>query len=465
MTAPRYFAIFGVMRTGSNLLERTLDRHEKLVALGELYNPAFIGGPGEETAFGATIEDRNRDPVGFLEKVIAAHPGQIPGFRIFMGHDRRMLDHAARDPVCARIVLTRDPVDSFLSLKIAQQTQQWMVRKAENRRLAKVEFNADEFADYEARLLAHYDGVRQTMRAAGAPWFEVAYDDLSDLATLNGAARYAGADDAMEAVEPRILRQNPPRAEDKVTNPEALAEYLSTRSAATPARKASPQFTALRSMLVARGVEAICAPIPGVADAALRDFLMRAQALSGGDDKLVEGLKGKQIERRRGRGSFVFSLIRHPADRIRDVYMRFVFGGEAPEGLERLRATLIADYGAPADMTAETGFDAFLDFVGDAIAGRIAAPYHPAFAPQSDLLAAYAAETAVDFVARAETIAEDAAWIAGKLGHGDRGEALVSALEAALIPPETPAMTPERETRVREIFAKDYGRLGYKPLN
>ena len=42
---------------------------------------------------------------------------------------------------------------------------------------------------------------------------------------------------------------------------------------------------------------------------------------------------------------------------------------------------------------------------------------------------------------------------------------MVTALEAALTPPETPAMTPERETRVREIFAKDYGRLGYKPLN
>ena len=40
---PRYFAIFGAMRTGSNLLERTLASYDGLRTEGELFNPGFIG--------------------------------------------------------------------------------------------------------------------------------------------------------------------------------------------------------------------------------------------------------------------------------------------------------------------------------------------------------------------------------------------------------------------------------------
>ncbi|MEO1611677.1 MAG: nodulation protein NodH, partial [Pseudomonadota bacterium] len=115
MTRPRYFAILGAMRTGSNLLERTLNDYDGLVGLGELFNPAFIGGPEKTEAFGWTLEARNRDPLGFLEAVIAAHPGETPGFRIFNGHDGRVLDHVVRDADCARILLTRDHLDSHLS--------------------------------------------------------------------------------------------------------------------------------------------------------------------------------------------------------------------------------------------------------------------------------------------------------------------------------------------------------------
>ncbi|MEL7463557.1 MAG: sulfotransferase family 2 domain-containing protein [Pseudomonadota bacterium] len=452
MTRPRYFAIFGAMRTGSNLFERTLNDYDRLIGLGELFNPAFIGGPDTTEAFGWTIEDRNRDPLGFLEAVIAAHPGETPGFRIFDGHDGRVIDHAAADPDCARFVLARDPLDSHLSLKIARETNQWMVRKAENKKLVKVAFDAEEFEAYRAGLAAHYARVRGLMRAAGRPWFAVDYDDLGDLATLNGAAAYAGSAEAKEQVAPKIERQNPPAAADKVMNPEDLP---TGPVAAAPVVEVAPKFLALKSFLVARGLEVISAPIPGVADGALRDFLSAAQAAAGeaGQD-IVEGVKGKQIERRRKRGAFVFSVIRHPVDRIRAVFAEMVVGGAAPEGLEGLGDLLRERYGAP-------DFDAFLSFVEDNIAGRTAAPYHPAWAPQADLLAAYAAETPVDFVARAETIADDAAWIAKRLGL--QAGALAGVLEAGLAPPSGPDLSPAQIARIEAIYARDYARLGYKP--
>lgn len=464
MSKPRYFAIFGTMRTGSNLLERTLDSHDGLVGLGELFNSQFIGGPWDQEAFGVSIAQRNLDPAGFLEAVIRAHPGQVPGFRIFEDHDQRMIDHAARDPACARFVLTRDPLDSYLSLKIARLTNQWMVRKAENRKLAKVEFDAAEFTEYETLINAHYQRVRGLMRAAGQPWFEIAYEDLNDLGALNGAAAYAGSDERKDRAAPRILRQNPPLARDKVTNPDDLDAFLAERrggrSATPPPPPLAPDFSALRSFFVARGLEVVCAPIPGVGDEALRAFLSEAQGAAGqyGQD-FVDGLKPKQIARRRARGAFVFSFVRRPADRIRAVFQRFVRDGDAPDNLSGLQALLRNGYGA--DGTDGGDFDAFLNFIDDNLAGRTAAPYHPAWAPQADLLAAYAAETPVDFIGRAERVAEDAKYVLARLGLADH--TLVAALAESFAQPLTPQLTPEREARIRAVFAVDYERLGYKP--
>ena len=336
MSRPRYFAIFGAMRTGSNLLEKTLDAHEGLAGLGEVFNDQFIGGPGTDEAFGCSLEQRNRDPIGFLDAMIAAHPGEVPGFRIFMGHDQRVMDHAARDPHCARIILTRDPLDSYLSLQIARLTNQWMVRKAENRKLAKVEFDPDHFTAYEAALNDHYRRIRAPMRAAGRPWLEIAYGDLGDLDTLNGAAAYAGSPERRERIAPRIQRQNPLDPADKVTNPDVLAEFMAGRSgnARLAPKAAEPDFSALKSLYVARGLEVICAPMPGVADMELRAFLSSARDVGGGaGGEFVDGLKPKQIARRRARGGFVFSFIRHPADRIRAVFMRYLREKGAPETL------------------------------------------------------------------------------------------------------------------------------------
>ncbi|MEM7525324.1 MAG: sulfotransferase family 2 domain-containing protein [Pseudomonadota bacterium] len=463
--APRYFAIFGSMRTGSNLLERTLHQYKSLIGLGELFNQHFIGKPKQTEAFGATLAERNLDPVGFLEKVIAAHPGQIPGFRIFDGHDARMLDHAARDPHCARIVLSRDPVDSFVSQRIAQETDQWMLRKEENRRLAKIRFDPEEFETYRARLEDHYARVRRAMRAAGRPAFEIAYDDLLDVDVLNGAARYAGANEEKTDVAEKIARQNPAALADKLTNPEAAAPYARTGhvSPASP----RPRFRALDDLIVSRGVELVFAPAPGALDNAATKFIEGVEtAVGAGDKALVQGLKQAQAERRRRRGAFVFSIVRHPATRLRDVFERLVLqSGASPFG--DVREALVRDYGAPdaaicltsRDAAGES-FDAFMRFVEDSLANRAAAPLHPAWAPQATLLAAYGEVCPIDFIARAERIEADAAYVLQRLGVEDDG-ALASALRAEAEAPSLIEMTEAREAAARHVHALDFNRLGF----
>ena len=471
----RYFAIFGAMRTGSNLLERSLGDYKGLAAEGELFNAHFIGKPKRRDHFGVPISERNADPVGFLQTVIDAHEGAIPGFRIFDGHDARMLDHAARDPACAAIVLRRNPVDSFISLAIAGETGQWMLMKEENRRLAKIRFDPAAFEAYEAEQDAHYDSLRRKFLEAGRPAAWVRYEDLEDLGVINGLARWIGSPERKSAAPDKTQRQNPASWEDKVENVEELKAYAAGRRGLGPPPDPDPEprprFGALGELVASRAFEAIYAPIPGAGAAEFRRFLTdAAETAEAENTALATGLREGHVERRRGRGGFVFSFIRHPAERIHDVFLRRIArvdGGVFAQA----QMHMARDYRAPTpgemEMSAEArsaGFDAFLNFIEDNLAGRTQAQVDPAWTPQSTLLAQYAVETPVDFIGRCERLDADLAYIAARIAAPADG--LAQKIESQFRRqsehwPLSAWLTPEREARLRRIYERDYARLGY----
>ena len=116
------FVIFAEMRTGSNLLEAALNGIEGITCHGEAFNPHLIGFPDRETVLGVTLADRCADPMPLLARIKAA-PG-LNGFRYFHDHDPRVLAPVLADPRCAKIILTRNPLHSYVSLKIARATGQ-----------------------------------------------------------------------------------------------------------------------------------------------------------------------------------------------------------------------------------------------------------------------------------------------------------------------------------------------------
>lgn len=467
----RYFAIFGAMRTGSNLLERSLDSYEGLTGLGELYNSVFVGKPNGEPLLGVTVAERNRDPVAFLNRVIDETPG-IPGFRIFQGHDARMIDHIARDPSCAKIILRRSAIDSFVSLNIARETGQWMLTNEENRRLVKITFDATEYEPYRDELDAYYAMIRRKMRLAGQTPFEVSYGELRDLEILNGAATFIGAKRLLTATPQKIQRQNPVAWADKVTNPQDMQPYLADGSGTGGDVQLPPRFSALDELVASRGFSLIYAPVAGAGAESVRRFIRKAEGVAGvGGKPLATGLKDAHIARRRRRGGFVFTFLRHPALRAEDVFRRrIVATGEGT--FTAVQALLTDQYDAPtqADMARDTaaqevGFDAFIAFIGDNLAGRTAMREDPAWAPQTAMLAEYAHEAPPDFIGRCERAEEDGAYVLHRLGVNDATGALVKGFARDLAPEGAGGLvTPRREARLAEIYARDYARLGYTPL-
>ena len=72
--------------------------------------------------------------------------------RQFPDHDPRVLEPILDDRSCAKIMLGRNPLESYLSLKIARQTGQWMLTSEKRRKEAQVPFDATEFASHLEEL-------------------------------------------------------------------------------------------------------------------------------------------------------------------------------------------------------------------------------------------------------------------------------------------------------------------------
>ena len=135
MTAFRSFVIFAGMRTGSNLLEATLNGVRRVTCFGEAFNPYMMGWPDKDELRGITMAEREADPHSLL-RALFGKPDHLAGFRYFHDHDPRVFDAIMDDPSCAKIVLTRNPIDSWVSTQLAYATNQWKLNATETAEMA-----------------------------------------------------------------------------------------------------------------------------------------------------------------------------------------------------------------------------------------------------------------------------------------------------------------------------------------
>ncbi|RKX63126.1 MAG: nodulation protein NodH, partial [Tenericutes bacterium] len=184
----KYFAIFGSMRSGSNLLEQSLNQYAGITCHGELFNPSFIGHPKSKDFLGFDFVEREKSPESLIKAMIKDAGDGIAGFRVFHDHDQRTAQMALQDPKCAKIILQRDVLQSFISLAIARKTDQWLLHDTPDRRGGKIVFDPKEFKNYRAKQEGYYADVRDTLQKSGQTAFWVHYPEQRDVAVLNGIA-------------------------------------------------------------------------------------------------------------------------------------------------------------------------------------------------------------------------------------------------------------------------------------
>lgn len=467
-----YFIVFAEMRTGSNFLETNLNAFSDLSCHGEAFNPHFIGYPNTDNILGVTQTMREDNPACLITR-IKSEPGGLGGFRYFHDHDPRVLDLALEDPRCAKVVLTRNPLDSYVSWKIAQATGQWKLTNVKRRKEALAQFDSAEFAQHVEALQAFQITLLNRLQRAGQSAFYLAYEDLQSLDVMNGLARWLGSQTQLEALDDSLKRQNPAPVVSKVANPAAMEEALAGMDSFNLSR--TPNFEPRRGPSVPGYVAGVVTPLLYLPIRGGPEVEVTAW-MAGLDNVAPEGLIRKMNQKqlrqwKRGNPGFrSFTVLRHPAARAHAVFCRRILqkGGDSYGGI---RETLRRQFKLPLpkDGPGQTyskadhyaAFSQFLSFLQANLAGQTSVRVDAEWASQSQSLSGLAELGAPDLVLREEELNEALPALAQKLGRATPGQ-------PAAAPADQPYALEEiwdsaLEKQVSSLYQRDYMMFGFTP--
>lgn len=467
-----YFVVFAEMRTGSNFLEENINKFDDLQCHGEVFNPHFLAYPGTESLFDITQAQREENPLELVERIKTSSQG-LGGFRFFYDHDARVFDAAITDPKCGKIVLTRNPADSFISFKIAQATGQWKLTNATHHKAELVTFDAQEFSEHLTNLQDFQVRILNGLQRTGQTAFYVAYEDLQDLDIMNGLAKFLGSQDELGGLSKKLKKQNPSPMRDKVANFDEMEATVARLDQFNLTR--TPNFEPRRGPLVPSYVAAaktplLYLPLRGGPTGQVRRWMADLDGVAQSD--LISDFSQKTIRqwKRQNKGHRSFTAIRHPVRRAYDAFCRHIFHTDQGSFVE-LRKTLIRVHNLPlpdetptADFTTsdmQAAFISFLKFLKANLNGQTAVRVDAAWASQTAIIQGLAEFSPPDLIVREETLADDLGFLAAQVGAKTTE---VPAAKDGYRFDLSEIYNDEIESITRDAYQRDYLNFGYFPL-
>lgn len=466
-----YFAVFAEMRTGSNFLEANLNAFESFECFGEAFNPHFIGYPNRDEIAGVAQHTRDADPMQLI-KAVRDVPGKMGGFRYFHDHDPRILDVMLDDPRCAKIILTRNPLDSYVSWKIAQATGQWKLTNVKRRKDSRVRFDKAEFETHVTKLQEFQVFLLNRLQASGQAAFYIAYEDLQNLDVLNGLAKFLGSDERLEALDASLKKQNPSGLEDKVSNFRDMEQAFAGLDPFNLTR--TPNFEPRRGPAVPGFVTGAHAallymPIRSGPEAVVCEWLAGLDGVAADDLPTKLNQKDLRQWKRRHPGHRGFTVVRHPVARAHAAFCDKILQ-TGPGCLADIRKTLrnFHKLPLPGKMPDEgydreahkLAFTAFLEFLKANLAGQTNIRVDAHWATQSAIMQGMAQFSLPDLVLREEELAEALPRLAASVGYD-------AAARPATSVPDQPfsideIYDEEIEALVSDIYQRDYMMFGFR---
>ncbi len=466
------FVVFAEMRTGSNFLETNLNALDGVACHGEAFNPHFLGYPKTETILGIDQAGRDAAPERLLD-AIRDQPGVLGGFRYFHNHDPRVLDRCLDDPRMAKIILTRNPAESYISWRIAQETGQWKLTDVKARKAGTAWFDPEVFARHIEALQAFQVMLMQRLQVAGQTAFYIGYEDLRSLEVMNGLAAFLGVPARLDALDKTLKVQNPAPLSDKVENFEAMQAALAGIDRFNLTR--TPNFEPRRGPAVPTYIAAaetplLYVPMKGGPVQQIEAWLAAVDGVP--ESKLQRKLSQKLLRqwKRKHPGHRSFTVLRHPAARAHHAFCTHILN-PGPEAYPLIRETLRRRYKLPIPEDApgpgwsaeahRAAFLAFLAFLKGNLNGQTAIRVDAAWCSQAQALQGVAEFVTPDLVIRESDLAEDLAALARRVGCA-----------CPALPAETAdspfALTEiydrEVEEATRAAYQRDYMMFGFGPF-
>ncbi|TGD72480.1 hypothetical protein E4634_13175 [Mangrovimicrobium sediminis] len=236
----RYACILAGMRTGSNLLQSYLNQCPGIVCLGELFNPVFVGVDRpdmEEGGFGGyrrdDVQARDRDRIAFFNRLLAEAGNRELVFRLFDGHGAWAWRRVMRNRQARKVVLTRDPLEAYVSLELARATRQWVLLDSADRKVTQIEFNPVDYLAFAQERATYYSNICGRLEASGQAFVRIDYAELDDLEAVNRVIDFICPGQALSALPDTLVRQNPGTLAAKIANYDEVAGFLEARSTRT----------------------------------------------------------------------------------------------------------------------------------------------------------------------------------------------------------------------------------------
>ncbi len=304
------------------------------------------------------------------------------------------------------------------------------------------------------------------LQTTGQTAFYIDYDDIGDVAVLNGLAAWLGAPGRLEGVDETLKKQNPEETLEKVSNPAemelALARLdrfnLNRTPNFEPRRPpAIPSFAAVQG---AGGAGLLYMPVRGGPEAQVKAWMTRV-----GTGGLIGDFVQKTLRqwKKAARPHRSFTVLRHPLLRAHVAFLTLIVSGRLAEH----RATLIrahkADLPPPGQPFADVAqhqaaFLAFLRYAKLSVAGQTGSKVDPHWASQTAVIQGFAGFQGPDIVLREDRLAEGLAFLCAETGLP--APAPVSA-DTAAAEALAAVWTPEMEEAAEDAYARDFMGFGF----
>ncbi|MDT0681555.1 nodulation protein NodH [Roseicyclus sp. F158] len=469
------FVLFADMRTGSNHLEESLNAIEGVRCHGEAFNPYFIGQEGQTELFGLTLREREDDPGELLARMRAGTEG-LPGFRYFHDHDPRILDGILADRACAKVILTRNPLDSYISRRIAAATGQWRLTDVKDRKDARAVFVPEEFEAHLQRIQSFQLRLQRALQISGQTAFHIAYEDIGDLEVLNGLAAFLGVPGRLEKVPGRLKRQNPEPHSQKVRNFAEMQTALDglDRFGLTRTPNLEPRRgPAVPTYVAAATAPLLFMPMKGGQTEAIEEWLA---ALDGAEpDALQRDFTQKSLRQWKNRsdGARAFTVLSHPVRRLHSVFRRYILD-DGPGAFMEIRGALRTTYRLPIPETApgrdwdpkthREAFLGFLRFVKGNLAGQTSLRTDPAWSTQAATLQGMSDFLLPDIVIRDDQAALGLAQLCQQIGRARMPPAPDLTSETGDAPRLSDILDADIDAAARDAHTRDYMAFGFGAL-
>ena len=143
-----------------------------------------------------------------------------------------MTSRLLHDKTVAKVVLSRNLLEAYISLETARETGVWLTTEAAKTPPKPVKVDINKLVTFSLRQSLYYNDVQTVLHQTGQSYLQIEYNEIKQLGKLNEIARFIGSKHQFKGVSEPIQKQNPGSLEERIADFPKLLEELKRRQLA-----------------------------------------------------------------------------------------------------------------------------------------------------------------------------------------------------------------------------------------